>query len=657
MSLDGGDLHLSNPASLSGTSLSTAHSLSLADALTVKSTIPLPSFIKPLPAALLQEDIEYLHWKGAFMIPDLPLQNELLRCYIQYVHPYLPVLDLRSLLSAVESDGQAGRVSIVTFQAVMFASTPYVSMDLVRPQGISNRRLLRKTFFQRIKVLVDFECDTDVLSYVQALLLMTYFNEETEPLKNVWHWLGIAIAHARHIDLENNLCDDKRYDMATRKIRKRVWWSLYMRDRLTAVALRRPVRLSTGSRVPLLELSDFDIEAYSPSITQMLGGCQVASDVELQRALAILCIDLTKLCVRISQIPDLKHFNFSHLASPDEDGRDGREWNSRSNILLGEYFEVLECDRELENWFSNLPLDLTYQFQDSEPQSDSSGHDLVYIYHALLTGLYFAALCVLHRPLLNRVRMNFGSAAVELREYSCRRIREASNEITDLYRDLCARNLVEFLPNTGVTCVLPAAIFHLQELQSQEPSSRLTSMRKLETCMQALRRLQNLYASAEFAVSWLARATRGDVTYKHTAVQTSLLQHSRPPRASTGAQQQGIRSDETFPSNSRPFQPLNTAFDTTTTTTTIKFPDTPTHVDRTQMADESIDRAMGDTVGGPQAHNGHHDMAIPDRAPLEAVDTLIGLEGGADFFLSNEEFGPEVDMSWFGSGSTYTLLT
>jgi len=54
----------------------------------------LPDYIRGLPQRLQHEDIDYLAAKRALTIPDVELRNQLLKSYIHYVHPYMPLLDL-----------------------------------------------------------------------------------------------------------------------------------------------------------------------------------------------------------------------------------------------------------------------------------------------------------------------------------------------------------------------------------------------------------------------------------------------------------------------------------------------------------------------------------------------------------------------------------
>ena len=117
-----------------------------------RSVVGLPSFIRPLPPRITAEDMEFLQRKGALTVPDTRLRNELLRSYVQYVHPYMPLLDLREFLHPIEKNDGNSPVSLLLFQAVMFAATAYIDMRFLQAQGFDNRKTARKIFFQRARV-------------------------------------------------------------------------------------------------------------------------------------------------------------------------------------------------------------------------------------------------------------------------------------------------------------------------------------------------------------------------------------------------------------------------------------------------------------------------------------------------------------------------
>lgn len=113
----------------------------------------LPPFIAPFSTQIPAEDLAYLSAKGALKLPENTLQTALLRSYFDYVHPFMPILDLeRFLRSVATQEGEHDRTSLLLFQAIMFAGTAHVDMDHLRKAGFRTRRQARKTFFQRTRV-------------------------------------------------------------------------------------------------------------------------------------------------------------------------------------------------------------------------------------------------------------------------------------------------------------------------------------------------------------------------------------------------------------------------------------------------------------------------------------------------------------------------
>lgn len=113
----------------------------------------LPHFVRPLPRKIDAEDVRYLHAKGALALPSVPLQNALLRAYIEFVHPYMPLMDLHDFLSIVDCrEGLNGQTSLLLYHAVMFAATAFVDMRYLREVGYATRKAARKVFFQKTRV-------------------------------------------------------------------------------------------------------------------------------------------------------------------------------------------------------------------------------------------------------------------------------------------------------------------------------------------------------------------------------------------------------------------------------------------------------------------------------------------------------------------------
>ena len=114
-------------------------------------------------------------------------------------------------------------------------------------------------------MLYDFDYESDRVSLVQALLLLTYYYETPDDQKDTWHWMGVATSVAHTIGLHRNP-ENTNLDPKRAKLWKRIWWSTYMRDRLIALGMRRPTRIKTEDfDVPMLTLDDFEICA-SPRV-------------------------------------------------------------------------------------------------------------------------------------------------------------------------------------------------------------------------------------------------------------------------------------------------------------------------------------------------------------------------------------------------------
>lgn len=115
-----------------------------------------PRFLKPLPDCIAPEDVEFLRFRGALSIPESGLRNELLRSYIQWVHSFMPVLNLQELLRCVAENDPNGNVSVLLFQAIMFVGTAFVDLQHLLDAGYATRKDARSAFFTRLRVCISY---------------------------------------------------------------------------------------------------------------------------------------------------------------------------------------------------------------------------------------------------------------------------------------------------------------------------------------------------------------------------------------------------------------------------------------------------------------------------------------------------------------------
>lgn len=465
----------------------------------------LPDYIRGLPSRLQPEDVDYLAMKGALTIPDVPLRNELLKSYVHYVHTYMPLLDLEDFLQTIHHNDGVNRLSLLLFQAVMFAGTAFIDLQHLQAAGYPSRKAARKAFFQRARLLYDFDYEVDRISLVQSLLLMTYWYETPDDQKDTWHWMGVSLSLAHTIGLHRDP-GNSRMDLRRQHMWKRIWWSTYTRDRLIALGMRRPMRVKDDDcDVPMLTLDDFDFHPLSPEIVAMVGHSEVLCNVDHQRELALMFIEKAKLCLCVSHVLSAQYSVLSH--------KFGGTMETTMMLVpkksAAEAFEVRRCDQELEDWLANLRPEIQYSSAAGTTAAGklTEAQEVLHSHRALLKMVYLTTSSALHRPQV-LPSIPFPSTDAELQEISRNKVRHAAVEITDIAQDLHRLDLTRYFPTTGVTVLLPAVIIHLLDIKSSDPTVRMTSLQRFYQCMRILQRLREIYASADFATSFLEAAIR-----------------------------------------------------------------------------------------------------------------------------------------------------
>jgi hypothetical protein len=472
------------------------------------------------------EDIGHLARKGALSIPETGFRNALLCSYIEFVHPYLPLIELHDFLNIIDkATGENGTISLLLYQAVLFTGVAFVDMSYLTAAGFPSRKAARKEFYLKVRTLYDSDYESDRVTIVQALLLMTYWYEGPNDQKDTWHWMSVAISLAQTIGLHCNSIHLKM-DITKQKLWKRIWWSCIMRDRLVALGMCRPTRIKDEDHdIPMLVMEDFEIMPLDSTNTTISVSCTMMRDVSIQSELAILCIAKAKLCLCISHVLTSQY----SVLVRDHGMAMGREGDTRSSVMLfpkrlDQSDEVEVCDTELTEWHQSLPAACLYR----RPALDKmdTGACTVVVQRAVLLLCYYTTISALHRPQL-LLSVQTSQKCRKLQDLSRRRVREASKEITRISQAIHMRNLTSYLPTTGVTVLLPAAIIHLLEIKSLSNTTREDALQGFCECIQVIQKLQDNYPAADFAIQLLEAAIRK----AHIEVKTHIPRCAAHPTA------------------------------------------------------------------------------------------------------------------------------
>lgn len=303
----------------------------------------------------------------------------------------------------------------------------------------------------------------------RSLLLLTYWYETADDPRDTWHWMGVAISLSHTIGLHKNPSDSKMAPSAQR-LWKRIWWSCYMRDREIAIGMRRPIRIKESDHeVPQLTMADFDFDVLPENNTTINRECTLIRNVEMQREAAAMCISKAELSTLIL-LP-------TKNLQPDK-------------VEIG--------GQRLADWLEKLPSCCRYRTPTYE--SIANGKSCLAVHRALLHMIYYTALQVLMSIENTQLRLSG--------EESQAKVREAAHSNTRITHDLYLLNLDRFLPNAGISVILPALINHLLDIKSSSDQTREAALQGFRECLNVLERLRDNYAAADFAVRFCQTAVK-----------------------------------------------------------------------------------------------------------------------------------------------------
>jgi len=132
------------------------------------------------------------------------------------------------------------------------------------------------------------------------------------------------------------------------------------------------------------------------------------------------------------------------------------------------------------------------------------------VQNILLQMIYYTALSTLHRPrALGGTRLGpFSSTGASANAESRAIIRTAATAISSFATELDNRDLVKYLPLTGITVLLPALATHLLDLKCPEVTIRDKATQGFSQCIRVLNQLRSTYIAADCSAIFVEHAVR-----------------------------------------------------------------------------------------------------------------------------------------------------
>ncbi|KAL4806042.1 hypothetical protein BDV18DRAFT_160112 [Aspergillus unguis] len=448
----------------------------------------LPPFIRPPSTHLDECDYRYLLEKHALLLPNEPLQQALVKSYLESVHTVLPVIDMHEFLLSMLLE-KSGRISLFVYQALMYAGIGAVPFEMLANEGFSSRAEARDKFHCKVEVIspsavsisesleltfqaLDRVCyETDPVDQIQGQLLMAYWQGVLRPRLHRSCWIQRAWSILQSLE-----------PSWTSSVYRRTYWGCVLIDRLFALATQsRPYFTgSLASDMEALKLDDFYVAPYSQDAADVLKMRRKGFGVDQQLQRVKMFILNVSLCKVLDEAIFDSHTHGATSArelSPEQLAAqlaDGRQCVSR---LLRWYDMFTEG---VNPWGPKRPTDIAQSFPSI---------------------VFDAGLSLL----LSREIAHCCSAlddTTELGDLQRKRF-IATAGVTSAFVDLKLNGLLEHVPPVLVALLLSAGVTHwTQKKDSSHPYLRGKSASSFSQCIVILEALGSLYPGIQ---QWVNR--------------------------------------------------------------------------------------------------------------------------------------------------------
>ncbi|KAH6954326.1 fungal-specific transcription factor domain-containing protein [Fusarium avenaceum] len=399
----------------------------------------------PLYAGLDPLEMQILKRRGAFILPPKSLCDDLIETYFTWVQPIVPVIDRTQFMSQYRD--ATNPPSLLLLQCVLLAGARISTNPQLMKDGSTSTAVA--TFYRRAKALYDADYERDRITLVQSMLLMGWYWAGPDDIsKNMFYWSQSAIVIAQNFGLHRNM-DHSNLSITETRLRRRIWWTLFTRDRALAVALGHSVAIN-------LDDCDIDMVTESDFVEhEGIGSHEYPPDpIHVG-----FFIQYVKLCKLIGLVA-------SKYSKKTQLGQDRTGSNS--------------IGATLSKWLLECPVALRWE---------RSRH---HFWSAILHLHYFSACCLLHRASSTR---NIRALEDTKQSYGSRDgAVHAASMITSIVEVLSYNQQLLRCSPFIIHSLFSAIVVHLHVSNTPSPSTRRLACRRLGVCLRAIKDLARVWA-------------------------------------------------------------------------------------------------------------------------------------------------------------------
>ncbi|KAF9310862.1 hypothetical protein BG003_008028 [Podila horticola] len=396
---------------------------------------------------------------------ELPPKDEmdnLLDMYFRYMYPFAPIFIRRSFMEQHQS--QRPDLSQILVLNAIFCNACWYSDDPAIKQESTK-------YFNRAKIILDETYHVSRISTIQALLLMSHHQYGVGNYSGGWLYTGMATRIAHDIGLHRQ--DVQVNEPEEGEIRRRIWWAVYISDRLGGGILGRPV---------VIRDKEYNVQMPSDEwITEIGGDDKVEYPYEPERIISCRLLWSVKLFMQLGNV-----LNTMHCIEAEING------NFLAEISRT---QLPQLHNSLTSWFLGLPNELMYTPYTMSPNSSVPPSPQT----ALMHMFYYMALTMLHRPYLRPV--NSDSIDSNFLDSSRNICTAAATNVCHIADSLMLHGQLRDTCYYGMGCLLAAGTVHIHNAIAPTPSNRETTRAGLSKTVKAAHELVRTFPVAESLIA------------------------------------------------------------------------------------------------------------------------------------------------------------
>lgn len=229
-----------------------------------------------------EADLKVLQIHGVFDLPRLAVRQCLLEAVTEYCWTWMPVLDFNTISSESDSGVSTDTTSILLLQSLML-----VGSYMTGGQHVSTSL---QSHYRRVKAIVDSGVERNPFKLLAAACLIQWCAPSAPKdisMDTPRFWNMYAISLAQQMGLHRKTLRSGKNE----GLKKRIWWTLYARDSLTASAHGRPRLINIG-----------DCTVERPSTSDFLDPSDPRAQIFV--SWVSICEILHDICLWLSAHPD-----------------------------------------------------------------------------------------------------------------------------------------------------------------------------------------------------------------------------------------------------------------------------------------------------------------------------------------------------------------